>query len=101
MNEKQWKGLVKIFPHAQLLIDSNLLYDTKEKQLKAVKENWSTIKFIHNPDKDVQLEAVKQNGLAIRFIPNPDKDALLEAVRQNTEIIQFIPNPQRMCGWKP
>ena len=82
MNNKKWKQLLEKAPHAWKLINHNPKYNTKEKQLAAVKQNGYNIQYIPNPDKDVQLIAVKQDGKSIQHIPNPDKDVVVRYLLQ-------------------
>ena len=55
-------------------------------QLKAVKQNGWSIRFIEKPTLEMQLEAVKQNGWVIRFIENPAPE-VLTYLQQNPLIL--------------
>jgi hypothetical protein len=69
---------------------------SKAVQLEAVKENGDAIDFIKNPIEEVQLEAVKQKGYAIEFISNPSEEVQLEAFKKNSRSIQYISNPSKV-----
>ena len=64
-----------------------------EEQIKLVKENGYSIKFIKNPCLEVQLEAVKEDVYSIEYIKNPYLEVQLEAIKQNGGSIKYINNP--------
>jgi protein tyrosine phosphatase (PTP) superfamily phosphohydrolase (DUF442 family) len=69
------------------------LFQDKEVQLAAMKQDGNAIKYIDNPSEEVQLAAVKQDGIAIKHIDNPSEEVQLAAVKQNRWVIDSIDNP--------
>jgi hypothetical protein len=69
------------------------LFQDKELQLAAVKQDGNAIKYIDNPSEEVQLAAVKQDGNAIYHIDNPSEEVQLAAVKQDGIAIKHIDNP--------
>ena len=65
----------------------NLNELSEEIQLKAVRKDGYSIRYIDNPSEELKLEAVKQNGYAIEYIDNPSFEMKLEAVKQSSSII--------------
>ena len=65
----------------------------EEEQLKRIKENPFTIRFIKNPSEEMQLWAVRKEELTIGYIDNPSETVQLIAVRENIKAIEYIKNP--------
>nr|DAS04608.1 MAG TPA: protein of unknown function (DUF4116) [Caudoviricetes sp.] len=66
---------------------------SEEMQLWAVRKEELTIGYIDNPSEEIQLEAIEQNGLMIKYIDNPSETVQLIAVRENIKAIEYIKNP--------
>ena len=69
------------------------VYKTEEQQIKAVKHNFYSLKYIKNPSKLVQKKAILSNYSAIRFIKNPSEEIQEIAIIVNPNAIQYIKNP--------
>jgi hypothetical protein len=65
----------------------------EQEQIKTIKQNVFSVKYIKNPTEAVQLEAVKQNGNSIEYFNNPSEAVQLEAVKEANESIKYIKNP--------
>ncbi len=79
----------------QLLTETNQLEIAinETPQVRAVKENGYSIRYINNPSEYIKELAVKQNGCAIKHIDNPSEKIQELAVKQNGCAIQYINNP--------
>jgi hypothetical protein len=55
---------------------ANIRNPTKQAQMAAVRNRWSSIEHIQHPHKSVQMAAVSQDPKAIKLIANPDPDVV-------------------------
>jgi hypothetical protein len=71
------------------------LFQDKELQLAAVKQDGNAIQHIDNPSEEVQLAAVNKYGRAIYYIKhlNPSEEVQLAAMKKNGTAIEYIDNP--------
>ncbi len=82
-----------IFLSNKRLIKDLDLWNNKEFQIEAVKQNGLAIRFIKDPNEELKLLSVKENGSAIRHIKDPSEEMKLEAIKQSGYAIQYIKDP--------
>ena len=68
-------------------------YNTEVKQLAAVRQDATTIRYIKNPTEHVQLAAIRKYGYAIRYIENPSEEVQIFAIQRYGYAISHIKNP--------
>jgi hypothetical protein len=61
-----------------------------EEQIKMVREDWSSIRYIKNPYLEVQLAAVNNCGRAISFISNPCLEVKMATVKENPSMFLYF-----------
>lgn len=66
---------------------------SEQEQLKAVKWDSFSIKYIRNPTEKVQLAAVKRIGRLIKFIKDPSEEIQFAAIKNDPHAIKDIKNP--------
>ena len=75
--------------HNGLLI-KNVVNQTIEKCLIAVKQNANALMYIKKPNEEIYLSAVKQNGLILKLINKQTDKICLSAIKQNPMALQYV-----------
>jgi hypothetical protein len=97
MNREKWKELARKAPLlAHKVCGKNLVWETEEEQLDAIKRVGGYIlRSVYKPSPKVQLAAIKEDSYSIQYIDDPPEMVQVAAVKKDRHSIQFIKNPCR------
>lgn len=95
MKDRQFSILFDLIRYDESIYEEeiDINYETDEKQIERIRDDYREFRKIKKPTERVQLKAVKQDSHNLKYIKNPSLKIQIDAIERNPEALRFIKDP--------